>query len=463
MNDRLSSGHARLDEILHGGLFKNSITLVVGVPGSGKTILCQQFVFHNATIDRPALYLTTVTEPFDKILRYSESLDFFDATAVRERRVIYEDLGHAVTSGGLDAVLSTLGRFLKELRPSMVVIDSFRGLHAFAKDEGAFRQFLDGLTRQLTASSATALWIDEYPRGEAQNAAEFAVADGIIALDTKQLDDREHRTLQVLKLRGSGFQSGQHGYRISSRGLDVFPRLADLQDPSGYALGKEKVETGVAALDKMLGDGLWPGASTLVVGPTGVGKTLIGLHFLFHGAKSGQPGIHATFQENATQLRRIVGGFGWSLETGGVHVLSRSLVDIYIDEWVYELLDLAQSTGAKRIVIDSLPDVMTAAGDPTRFREWMFSMVQRCTRQGITLLMTLEVPELYDIRYISEHGLSHLADNVIVLQYAKDSTHVTRTLTVLKTRGSHHEQNVRAYEITSEGLTLEDLPPDDRR
>ena len=230
MNDRLSSGHARLDEILHGGLFKNSITLVVGVPGSGKTILCQQFVFHNATIDRPALYLTTVTEPFDKILRYGESLDFFDATAVRERRVIYEDLGHAVTSGGLDAVLSTLGRFLKELRPSMVVIDSFRGLHAFAKDEGAFRQFLDGLTRQLTASSATALWIDEYPRGEAQNAAEFAVADGIIALDTKQLDDREHRTLQVLKLRGSGFQSGQHGYRISSRGLDVFPRLADLQD-----------------------------------------------------------------------------------------------------------------------------------------------------------------------------------------------------------------------------------------
>src|SRR6266513_1342758 len=105
----------------------------------------------------------------------------------------------------------------------------------------------------------------------------------------------------------------------------------------------------------MLGDGLWPGASTLVVGPTGVGKTLIGLHFLFHGAKSGQPGIHATFQENATQLRRIV--------------------------------------------IDSLPDVMTAAGDPTRFREWMFSMVQRCTRQGISLLMTLEVPELYDIRY----------------------------------------------------------------
>ena len=223
------------------------------------------------------------------------------------------------------------------------------------------------------------------------------------------------------------------------------------------------IQTGIYGLDEIFLGGILKGNLILVEGAAGVGKTLMGLHFIYAGARAGEPGIIATFQENETQLGRIVRSFGWSLDQKGVHVLSRSLVDIYIDEWVYELLDLAQSTGAKRIVIDSLPDVMTAAGDPTRFREWMFSMVQRCTRQGITLLMTLEVPELYDIRYISEHGLSHLADNVIVLQYAKDSTHVTRTLTVLKTRGSHHEQNVRAYEITSEGLTLEDLPPDDRR
>jgi circadian clock protein KaiC len=460
VNDRLSSGHARLDEILHGGILKNAITLVVGVPGSGKTILCQQFVFHNATAARPALYLSTVTEPFDKILRFGQWLDFFDAAKVRARTVIYEDVGHALTIGGLEGVLGAVGRYLKEMRPALVVIDGFRGLHAFAKDEGAFRQFLDGLTRQLTASSATSLWIDEYSRSEAVAAAEFAVADGIIALDTKQLDDREHRTLQVFKLRGSGFQSGQHGYRISSHGLDVFPRLADVQDRTDYKMNSQRLQTGIPALDEMLGDGFWPGASTLVVGPTGVGKTLIGLHFLTHGAELGEPGIHATFQENPTQLNRIVSGFGWSLESGGVHVLSRSLVDIYIDEWVYELLDLAAATGAKRIVIDSLPDVMSAAGDATRFREWMFSLVQRCTRQGISLLMTHEVPELYDIRHISEHGLSHLADNVIVLQYVKDTTRVTRTLTVLKTRGSHHEQTVRRYEITDKGLELEDKHPD---
>jgi circadian clock protein KaiC len=86
----------------------------------------------------------------------------------------------------------------------------------------------------------------------------------------------------------------------------------------------------------------------------------------------------------------------------------------------------------------------------------MFSLVQRLNRQGISLLMTHEVADLYDIKYISEHGLSHLADNVIVLQYVNNTSRVTRTLTVLKTRGSHHEQSVRRYEITEKGLQLEE-------
>ena len=353
-------------------------------------------------------------------------------------------------------MLAALGEHLKETRPSLVVIDSFRALHAFAKDDASYRLFLDALTRQLTAAATTSVWIDEYGRSNAVDAPEFAVADAIIALDIKQLDEREHRTLQVLKLRGSGFQSGQHAYRLSSKGVDVFPRLADAQDSTTYELSEKRLKTGIPALDQMLGDGLWPGASTLVVGPTGVGKTLVGLHFLFEGARSGQPGILATFQENRTQLSRIVAGFGWSLESKGLHILSRGLVDVYIDEWVYELLDLVESTKAKRVVIDSLPDVMTAAADATRFREWMFSLVQRCTRKGICLLMTMEVAELYNIRYVSEQGLSHLADNVILLQYAKDTAHVTRTLTVLKTRATQHDHAVRTYEITPEGLTLAD-------
>jgi len=437
---------------------------LIGVPGSGKTILSQQYAFHNATVEHPALYLSTVTEPMDKIIRYGQSLDFFDTAALRERRVIYEDLGNLLTKGGLGGdnhevlgeILEAIDRFLKDLRPGMVVIDSFKGFHAFAKSENEFRLFLHGLIQRLTATATTSIWNAPYTREQAQEVAEFAAADGVISLDIQRRDGRELRVLQVLKLRGSGFLSGEHAYRISTAGLDVFPRLADPQDTSSYELSTDRVTTGVPALDRMLGEGYWEGSSTLVCGPSGVGKTLMGLHFIFQGAKTGQPGILATFQETENQIARIVRGFGWSIEDEGIHVLSRSVVDMYIDEWVYELLGLIERTGAKRIVIDSLVDLMVTAGDPLRFREWMYSLVQRCARRGISLMMIVEVTELFQLRKISEHGLSHLSDNVILLQYVQDGSRLARAITVLKTRAAHHEPVAHRYEIAETGLVLGD-------
>jgi circadian clock protein KaiC len=432
------------------------------VPGSGKTILSQQYAFHNATPEQPAVYLSTVTEPLDKIIRYGQALEFFDPAAIRDRRIIYEDVGDILsrdTIGGTsreagEEVLRTIDGFIRELHPSLIVIDSFRAFHALAKDENEFRHFLHGLIRRLTASATTSIWNAPYTLEQALGVAEFAAADGVIGLDIKRRDGREMRVLQVLKLRGSGFRSGEHAYRISAAGIDVFPRLADTQDRSTYALGTSRVATGVPALDKMLGEGYWEGSSTLVCGPSGVGKTLMGLHFLFQGARSGQPGIIATFQETENQLARIVAGFGWSLDE--INVLSRSVVDMYIDQWVYELLDLIEKTGAKRIVIDSLVDLMVTAGDPLRFREWMYSLVQRCARRGISLMMIVEVAELFQLRSISEQGLSHLSDNVVLLQYVQDGSRLSRAITVLKTRAAHHEPVAHRYEISKEGLVLGD-------
>jgi circadian clock protein KaiC len=456
LTERLPSGNERLDKVLNGGFLKNAINLIVGVPGSGKTILSQQFAFHNATAEEPALYLSTLSEPLDKILRYGEALTFFDATAIRDRRVIYEDMGQVLGEHGLDDVLEAVDRYLKQLRPGIVVIDSFRAFHAFAGDIGAFRRFLYSLTRRLSATSVTSVWNAPYTREQALDAAEFAVADCIVALDIKNLNEREVRVLQVLKLRGSGFRSGEHAYRISDAGINVFPRLADHMNHLDYKLSEKRAATGIAALDAVLGEGYWSGASTLIAGPSGIGKTLMGLHFLFHGAAIGEPGILATFQENEVQLARIVRGFGWSLDNPKVHVLSRSVVDMNIDEWVYELLDLAEKTEAKRIVIDSLPDLMVTAADPVRFREWIYSLAQRCGRAGISLMMIVEVPDLFQLRRISEHGVSHLADNVVLLQYVQEGAELARALTVLKTRALHHRPMVRRYEITSEGFVLGD-------
>ena len=116
MTERLSSGHPRLDWVLRGGLPENAINMVIGLPGTGKTILAQQFVFTNATPERPALYLTTVSEPFEKILHYGQTLRFFDSEAIGHT-VFYEDLGPVLNGRGVAGVLEQVGELIKERRP----------------------------------------------------------------------------------------------------------------------------------------------------------------------------------------------------------------------------------------------------------------------------------------------------------------------------------------------------------
>ena len=127
---------------------------------------------------------------------------------------------------------------------------------------------------------------------------------------------------------------------------------------------------------------------------------------------------------------------------------------MYIDEWVYELLELTDRVGARRVLIDSLADLSIAAGDQMRFREWMYSLTSRLSRAGVSALMTLEVPELFEPVRISENGMSHLSDNVLLLQYLRQNDRLRRALTVLKTRAHRHDPSVRQFEITTEGIAL---------
>jgi circadian clock protein KaiC len=458
---RLASGSERLDAVLSGGFPAHAINLVVGPPGSGKTILAQQYVFHNATVQRPAIYLTTVSEPLEKVLRYGQTMAFFDAGAVG-KAVFYEDLGELLSAEGLGGALERIDQLVKEQRPGIIVIDSFKALQPYAADQGEFRRFLHRLAGRLSAFPVTSLWIGEYDEAELSTAPEFAVADAIVRLSSNRVGQREQRVLEVVKLRGSSSLSGGHAYWLSAAGMEVFPRLADPVDPRAYTLAAQRVSSGIAALDTMLADGYWPGAATLVAGPSGSGKTLMGLHFVVSGARRGEPGIIATLQENPIQLERVAQGFGWSVGEGGIELLYRSPVDLLIDQWVYELLAAIERTGARRVLIDSLGDLAFAAGDEVRAREYMYSLVQRCSRQGVSLLMTLELPDLFQVNRLSELGISHVSDNVVLLQYLHRRASLTRTMTVLKTRASLHEPQIREFAITSEGITLKDQRGDER-
>jgi circadian clock protein KaiC len=459
MDDRLLSGHAPLDQVLGGGLPANAISLIMGRPGTGKTILAQQYAFRHARPGRPVVYFSTVSEPLEKIARFGQSLTFFDTTAIGTS-VFYEDLGAIVSQDGLKGVAGQLGRMIRERRPGLVVIDSFKALQAFAADYGEFRRFLHELAGRLGAFPAASLWVGEYEDAEIASMAEFAVADAILSLTSERVGQREARFLQVKKLRGSAFRSGQHAYRLTSDGLRLFPRLADVPIAQDYPMGDVRLSSGIPALDDMLADGYWPGASTLVAGPSGSGKTLMGLHFVMNGARQGQPGVIATLQENPTQLQRVLGGFGWSLGEPNVEVMYRSPVDIYIDEWVYDLMATVERIKARRVLIDSVADLRISAADEIRFHEFTYSVVQRFSRQGVSVLMTSEIPSLFGAERISESAVSPLADNIVVLGYQRERSTIGRTMAVIKTRASRHDPTVRRFVIGPQGIVLGEVLPE---
>jgi circadian clock protein KaiC len=256
----------------------------------------------------------------------------------------------------------------------------------------------------------------------------------------------------VLKLRGSEFLSGRHAYRLSADGIRVFPRLADRGESAQYKLGKKRVPSGVELLDEILGEGFHAGSSSLVAGPSGIGKTALGLTFVFEGVRRGDSTILATLEENPSQLARVASTFGWSFENRAAHLMYRSTVDLYLDEWVYDLLDEIDAVNARRVFIDGLGNLRATATDTVRFREYMYSLVQRCSRLGVNLMMSLETAELFGVTRLTDIALSQTADNVILLQFVRGEGAYRRAMTVLKSRAIKTQPRMYEYTIGDHGI-----------
>jgi circadian clock protein KaiC len=455
VSDRIPTGSLRLDSILGGGFPAQSINIIMGLPGTGKTVLAESIIFANASATQKALYVSTVSEPLDKIVRYAQGFEFFVPEAIQDY-VMFEDLSQSLREEGPQAAVARVISLVRELDARLLVIDSFKALHAFGTEED-FRILIYELAVGLSALPVTSFWVGEYGEGDTQALPEFAVADGVMELVLRKEGTRDVRYLRVLKMRGSDFQSGEQAYRISPKGLLVYPRLTASVVPIEYEALSERSQTGVEVLDAMISDGFWRGSASVVFGPPGCGKTLMGLHFIFKGIERGEKGFIITLQENPTQLARVAQGFGFdmpqAIADGALFLKYVSPVEVNIDQVVYEAAKEADEFGANRLVLDSLNDLALAA-DPVRFRDYTYSFVQTMVTKCISLLMTSEIKDLFASTYLSEFGISHMADNVILLHYLREESEVKRAITALKTRASSHEQSIRQFTIDAGGMHI---------
>ncbi len=230
------------------------------------------------------------------------------------------------------------------------------------------------------------------------------------------------------------------------------------EEPPYYTVGETKVSTGIEGLDAMTDGGFPKNSVTLLAGGSGVGKTLTALHFICEGVRAGEPGVYVTFQETMGHLNSSAKKFGWDLEemerSNLLKVLYSSPVEMSVDQHTEMIRNVASDIGAKRLVIDSLSDIEIATPDKIRFRDYVYSLVSHFRAQGITSILTTEIPELFGTLQLSSQGISFVSDNVILLRYVEMGSRLTRAISVLKMRGSDHDKHMREFEITSDGVHI---------
>jgi circadian clock protein KaiC len=454
---RITSGNAQLDAILGGGFPANSINMVMGEPGSGKTILAERLVFANANLradPRPILYLTTLSEPLEKVVRYLQQFSFFDDEQLVTGAIRYDSIAAELADQGVAALVPKLNEIIRSTSPKIIVIDSFKAIHDLSTSVSEMRRILYEVAGILSAYDTTAFFLGEYSEDQIPTFPEFAVADGMVELARKKHGTRDERYLRVLKLRGSNYQEGLHAFRITSDGLDVFPRLTSPGTPLSYKANDNRLSTGVAALDRMLDGGVWAGGATLLEGPTGAGKTTLALQFVLDGVMRGEPGLYVNFQENPTQLARTVEGLGMSIaeaQQRGLHYLYASPVELQIDSILVELFRTIQEKDIKRVVVDSVGDLVGAASDLTRLYSYLYALMQHFVARRVACLMTQTTTANANPM---EGQICALSDAIVRLDLEWHDNRARRTLKIVKARGSNHELDVQDFRITARGIEI---------
>ena len=465
---RLPTGVPGLDEILGGGLPEFSFNLIVGAPGAGKTTLAQQIMFTLSGPDRPALYIMVAGEPSLKMLRYQQQFTYFDLARVNES-VRYVNLSQDIVNGRLEQLLGRIVQEVEALSPRVVVVDSFRTVaQAAERTENAaldLQHFVQQLAVRLTGWEATTFLVGEYLPSEVEQNPVFTVADGLLWLFQSLDRNSMVRKMQVMKMRGQAPIPGLHTFRITNDGVQVFPRVivGPQEKSSGTPSRKQappsRLSIGVKTLDEMLGGGIPAEHSVLVAGPSGSGKSVLATAFIMEGVRHNEPGIIAVFEKRPSEYSQTGQGgreFEQMVRDRNVGIIHTRPLDLSIDETLHDIVTAIHALKARRVVVDSLSGFELALAPTFRedFRESLYRMVAVLTGMGITLMLTAELEDSYvDLRF-SPHGTAFLTDTIIMQRYIELKGQLRRVMAVVKVRGSAHSKELRAFEITGDGIVV---------
>jgi len=482
----IPTGVPGLDVILGGGLARGALTLIVGVPGSGKTTLASQIALNATRLGKRAVVLTSLSESTSKLLEHLASYGFFDPALVGDvARFFSLD---TVLQQGIKAVGDLIITEARRVKADLVMLDGFRALSAVGSDPLEGRDFLYSLGTTLGALGVTSIVTSEMDPHDTAFFPETTTADIILGLQYKLFGVQQHRGIEVVKARGAQPVPGLHTLTLSANGARVYPQLEERviaetnlgaptkpSERSGErdrAPGQEpsrrknrldsRASFDLPELDAMLQGGIPRTSCTILAGSLGTGKTLLSLQFAMAGVRAGERTVFLSFREDRDQLARVTSPFAIGPEfaralhsNGGLDLLEVPPIKVNADILADFLLAQLDQTEADRLIIDSIADLerMILHGpDPKRLEDYLAAFLRALRVRQVTALLVKETDRLIAPTLdFSADPLLILAENVIVLQQVPFEGELHRVLSIPKVRLSAHDTTLREFRIAEPG------------
>jgi circadian clock protein KaiC len=454
---RIATGIRGFDELTGGGLPANRTCLITGVPGTGKTTFGNQLAFAHAARGGRVLVATLLTETHDVLFGNLQGFDFFDETMIGDQ-VQYLSVLTSLMEGGLDGTVDTLRQEVRKVNATLLVVDGTVVADDVAPSDFDLRRFAQRLEAQAVLLSCTTVLLTS-TTGTAVDPL-WAHVNSVVLLSTRPFGIRQVRTLEVVKMRGVRYINGGHEFTITEEGMAVFPRLESL---AGYRRREEDavhgLGTGVTGLDAMMGGGLMPLSTTLVMGTPGAGKTILGLSFVMEGAVRGERGLLVTFHETETDLCATAQRVGLDLrshvDSRMVRVLWHAPLELSVDEWAWRVLAAVEEQRPTRIYIDALTDVHRLITAPERTPMFVTALVNEIRNHGATTLISAEIDAYAsDELAVPVPAASAAMDNCLLLRHVEIHGQLRRLIAVPKVRQAVSDPAIREVQITVRGMNV---------
>jgi circadian clock protein KaiC len=462
---KLPTGIGGLDLVLMGGLPRGRVTLVSGGPGSGKSVMGLQYLLHGALAAVPGV-LVLFEERAAAVRQNAWSRGWDLASLEKKNKLCLLDARvdpEAVVAGdfSIRGLLAVLAHKIKALGAKCVVLDAVDVLLQMYDSPARERKELYALHEWLLDRRVTTIMTAKaIPSEEARARYAFLefMADCVIELDQRVVGQIATRRLRVVKYRGSGYGRNEYPFIINEDGINVvaITNSALQHRPLGA-----RVSSGVPALDEVLAGGYQRGASILIVGTAGAGKTTLACVFAQAAGRRGERTLYLNFEESAESMvgnMRSPGLVLAPLIKKRRLVVRSSLPEAMgVEEHLFQALKALDDSRPDHVVVDAI-SACQRMGSPQAAFEYLMRLLNACKERGITCLYLNQGAEAFS--EISGIGISSIIDTVVLLHHLPIAGVMKRQLIVMKARGSRHSDRFHDFNITDHGVELVKDSPD---